>query len=147
MMYACRWAYCISLAPRGALFKSFLTLILPMNTEFFFYLEHPFQELFLGRFLGFSDIASVIGLAAAPSLWFLSTLCPLWLWLVDVLRPVRQAGRLQQTPDTTAPAYCEIQKAFPGSYRLNQYCMNLSGKGLNLTGVHLYIKLPHSNFK
>ena len=34
-----------------------------------------------------------------------------------------------------------------GIERLNQHCVNVFGKGLNVTDVHLYVKGLHNSFK
>ena len=33
-----------------------------------------------------------------------------------------------------------------GGDRLNQHCVNSFGKGLNVTDIHLYVKVPHCRF-
>ncbi len=42
-----------------------------------------------------------------------------------------------QTPDLKTQLYCEIQR----------HCANLFGEGLNVTDVHLCVKVPHDSFK
>lgn len=44
-------------------------------------------------------------------------------------------------PDLKTPVFCEIQSDRPGGDRLNQHCVNTTGEGLNVTDVHLDVKV------
>lgn len=50
-------------------------------------------------------------------------------------------GSREKWPDSKTLVYWEIQKDLSGSDRLNQQCVSLFGKGLNVTDVHLYVKV------
>ena len=56
-------------------------------------------------------------------------------------------GILPPTPDLKTLIFCEIQRDLSGGDRLNQHYVKSFGKGLNVTKVHLYIKVPHCRFK
>ena len=42
--------------------------------------------------------------------------------------------------------YCEIQRDLSVGDRLDQNCVNSSGKGLNVTDIHLCVKVPYCRF-
>ncbi len=42
--------------------------------------------------------------------------------------------------------YAAKYRDLAGGDRLNQHCVNSFGKGLNVTGVHLHVKVLHSSF-
>lgn len=119
----------------SSLFWSFLwTLIF-----FFIWSIH-----FLGCFLGSTAVASTILLELLLHHYGLSTVLPR-LALAGWCEMHHQ--RRKVATNTATPVYCEIQRAFPDDDGLNQHCVNLFGKGLNVTDIHLYVKVPHSIFK
>ena len=67
------------------------------------------------------------------------------LWLSAYIR-CTSAVMAPPKQETTTPLHWEMKSAFPGADRLNQYCVNLFSKGLNVTDVHLHVIDPHSSF-
>lgn len=58
---------------------------------------------------------------------------------------MHQSGKSPQTPNLTTLLYCWIQRYLPGGDGLNQHCENLFVKGMNITDIHLWIKVPKSS--
>lgn len=54
-----------------------------------------------------------------------------------------KSSRSVQTSDFKILVRCKIQRDLPGDDRLIKHCVGLFGRGLNVTGIHLYVKAVH----
>lgn len=136
--YTCRWACSISSNPGSALFKCFD--FNPSSERWFSCLSGA--STFLGCFLESTAIASTIFLELLLHRYDLSPILPRL-----ALAGWCKMHHWKLATNTATTVYCEIQRAFLDDDGLNQHCVNLFGKGLNVTDVRLYVKVPHSTFK